>query len=29
MAVPTLVMVGDEDDHCLQPGSLLKKTSGL
>ena len=26
MAVPTLVMVGDEDDHCLQPGIFLKKT---
>lgn len=26
MAVPTLVMVGDEDDHCLQPGIYLKKT---
>lgn len=26
MAVPTLVMVGDEDDHCLQPGLLLKRT---
>jgi pimeloyl-ACP methyl ester carboxylesterase len=26
MAVPTLVMVGDEDDHCLQPGVFLKKT---
>ena len=32
MMVPTLVMVGDEDDHCLQPGIFLKKTlpaSGL
>ena len=32
MRVPTLVMVGDEDDHCLQPGIFLKKTlpaSGL
>ncbi|GGF20155.1 alpha/beta hydrolase [Aliidongia dinghuensis] len=32
MTVPTLVMVGDEDDHCLQPGLFLKKTipaSGL
>ncbi len=32
MTVPTLVMVGDEDDHCLQPGIFLKKTvpsSGL
>ncbi|WP_172327391.1 alpha/beta fold hydrolase [Mangrovicoccus sp. HB161399] len=30
--LPTLVMVGDEDDHCLQPGIYLKKTmpaSGL
>ena len=26
MHVPTLVMVGDEDDHCLQPGIFLKKT---
>jgi pimeloyl-ACP methyl ester carboxylesterase len=26
MMVPTLVMVGDEDDHCLQPGIFLKKT---
>ncbi|WP_315837259.1 alpha/beta hydrolase [Bradyrhizobium prioriisuperbiae] len=26
MNVPTLVMVGDEDDHCLQPGIFLKKT---
>jgi pimeloyl-ACP methyl ester carboxylesterase len=24
MAVPTLVIVGDEDDHCLQPGLFLK-----
>ncbi|MGE0874520.1 MAG: alpha/beta fold hydrolase [Burkholderiales bacterium] len=32
MQVPTLVVVGDEDDHCLQPGIFLKKTlpaSGL
>lgn len=32
MMVPTLIMVGDEDDHCLQPGIFLKKTipaSGL
>lgn len=32
MTVPTLIMVGDEDDHCLQPGIFLKKTipaSGL
>jgi len=32
MRVPTLVVVGDEDDHCLQPGIFLKKTvpaSGL
>ncbi|PPE69895.1 alpha/beta hydrolase [Caldimonas thermodepolymerans] len=32
MQVPTLVIVGDEDDHCLQPGIFLKKTvpaSGL
>jgi pimeloyl-ACP methyl ester carboxylesterase len=26
MNVPTLVVVGDEDDHCLQPGMFLKKT---
>lgn len=26
MPLPTLVMVGDEDDHCLQPGIFLKKT---
>ena len=26
MMVPTLIMVGDEDDHCLQPGIFLKKT---
>jgi pimeloyl-ACP methyl ester carboxylesterase len=26
MQVPALVMVGDEDDHCLQPGLFLKKT---
>ncbi len=26
MTVPTLVMVGDEDDHCLQPGLYLKRT---
>jgi pimeloyl-ACP methyl ester carboxylesterase len=25
MAVPTLVVVGDEDDHCLQPGLYLKR----
>lgn len=25
MQVPTLVIVGDEDDHCLQPGIFLKK----
>jgi pimeloyl-ACP methyl ester carboxylesterase len=25
LAVPTLVMVGDEDDHCLQPGLFLKR----
>ena len=32
MAAPLLVMVGDEDDHCLQPGMFLKRTvpaSGL
>ena len=26
MMTPTLVIVGDEDDHCLQPGIFLKKT---
>ncbi len=26
MRVPLLVMVGDEDDHCLQPGIFLKRT---
>ena len=25
MPVPTLVIVGDEDDHCLQPGIFLKR----
>lgn len=32
MQVPTLVVVGDEDDHCIQPGVFMKKTipaSGL
>jgi len=32
MPVPVLVVVGDEDDHCLQPGIFMKKTipaSGL
>jgi pimeloyl-ACP methyl ester carboxylesterase len=32
MKLPTLVVVGDEDDHCLQPGIYLKRTvpaSGL
>lgn len=32
MMTPTLVIVGDEDDHCLQPGVFMKKTipaSGL
>jgi len=32
MPVPTLIVVGDEDDHCLQPGIFLKRTipaSGL
>lgn len=24
--VPTLVMTGDEDDHCLQPGIFMKRT---
>lgn len=26
MKTPVLVMVGDEDDHCLNPGIFLKKT---
>jgi pimeloyl-ACP methyl ester carboxylesterase len=26
MTVPTLIVVGDEDDHCLQPGIFMKKT---
>lgn len=26
MRAPVLVMVGDEDDHCLQPGIFLKRT---
>ena len=26
MAAPTLVVNGDEDDHCLQPGLFLKRT---
>lgn len=26
MDVPTLIMSGDEDDHCLQPGLFLKRT---
>ncbi|MFD2239296.1 alpha/beta fold hydrolase [Aureimonas populi] len=26
MTLPTLVIVGDEDDHCLQPGIFLKRT---
>ncbi len=26
MEVPTLVISGDEDDHCIQPGVFLKKT---
>jgi len=25
MAVPTLVVVGDEDDHCIAPGVFLKR----
>jgi pimeloyl-ACP methyl ester carboxylesterase len=25
MAVPTLIVVGDEDDNCLQPGLFLKR----
>ncbi|ARP90148.1 alpha/beta hydrolase [Bordetella genomosp. 9] len=32
MPVPTLIVVGDEDDHCLQPGIFMKRTipaSGL
>jgi pimeloyl-ACP methyl ester carboxylesterase len=26
MMVPTLIVVGDEDDHCLQPGIFMKRT---
>jgi pimeloyl-ACP methyl ester carboxylesterase len=26
MVVPTLIVSGDEDDHCLQPGIYLKRT---
>lgn len=26
MAVPSLIISGDEDDHCLQPGIFLKRT---
>lgn len=26
MEAPTLVMTGDEDDHCIQPGLFLKRT---
>jgi pimeloyl-ACP methyl ester carboxylesterase len=26
MRVPTLVVVGDEDDHCIQPGVFMKRT---
>ena len=26
LETPVLVMVGDEDDHCLQPGLFLKRT---
>lgn len=32
ITAPTLIIVGDEDDHCLQPGIFLKRTipaSGL
>jgi pimeloyl-ACP methyl ester carboxylesterase len=32
MKAPTLIVVGDEDDHCLQPGLFLKRVipaSGL
>jgi pimeloyl-ACP methyl ester carboxylesterase len=32
VTVPTLIVVGDEDDHCLQPGIFMKKaipTAGL
>lgn len=25
MTVPTLVIVGDEDDHCIQPGVFMKR----
>ena len=26
LEVPTLVMTGDEDDPCLEPGLLMKRT---
>ena len=26
MEVPTLVITGDEDDHCLQPAIFMKKS---
>jgi pimeloyl-ACP methyl ester carboxylesterase len=26
MRTPTLVIVGDEDDHCIQPGVFMKRT---
>ena len=32
ISAPTLIVSGDEDDHCLQPGIFLKRTirtSGL
>jgi pimeloyl-ACP methyl ester carboxylesterase len=32
LEIPTLIITGDEDDHCLQPGLFLKRTiprSGL
>lgn len=32
LTIPTLVVVGDEDDHCLNPGIFLKRvipTCGL
>jgi pimeloyl-ACP methyl ester carboxylesterase len=26
MAVPSLIMMGDEDDPCLEPGLMMKRT---
>ena len=27
LAMPTLIMTGDEDDPCLEPGLLMKRTT--